>query len=95
MEIRQLHDKIVRAISEGKKDLRLIKNEEYQRDVTTRNWCDMMPVTRRTPICSLNRRRLLCNAYASYCDKYSYPFITDEQRREKFLEIINRHFLDL
>ncbi len=92
----ELHNKIVNAIKNGKKDLRLIKNEQYQRDEIIRDWLEMRPATRRTPICCLNRRRLLCNAYACYCGNNFLPLVADDKQRGKLiLEIIDKHFLDL
>ena len=85
----ELYETITIAIEKDKKDLSLIKGEQYERYIFG------TPFYTINPCCGINRREALCIMYADYCDKYCFPFATNEQRKAMFLKAINNHFNDI
>lgn len=91
VSLNELYTTIVSAIENGVNDLSLIEDEQWERNDIHRNW--VTSVCFFQPICSIDRRRAICDIYASYCSG-CFPFVAPKERGNIFLEAIQNHFSD-
>jgi hypothetical protein len=85
-DIKELADAIEQAISQGRKDMSIIENEQYECAIFGRpTWYNI-----DTRLTMQQVRSAICELYVDYIDLCVFPFVRGCKRKDFYLETLGK-----